>query len=111
VAGKHFGDAGRSDAVLKAEAGVQETLVEQDPDWFWLPVFVGGHGWIGMRLKLEELEPDWDLVAVSVRDAWRLSAPKKLRLALESASCIGILSAKLGHPLFRNLSRFNVAFC
>jgi hypothetical protein len=79
---QHFGDDGRSGAVLKAEAGVQETLVEADPDRFWVPAFVGRHGWIGIRLDLEE--PDWDMVAGFVRDAWILTAPKKLRLAFES---------------------------
>jgi hypothetical protein len=79
---QHFGDDGRSGAVLKAEPGVQETLVEADPDRFWVPAFVGRHGWIGIRLDLEE--PDWEEVADFVRDAWLLTAPRKLRLALES---------------------------
>mgnify|MGYP001210293491 CR=1 FL=1 len=74
---QHFGDDGRSGAVLKAAPGVQETLVEADPDRFWVPAFVGRHGWIGVRLDLEE--PDWDLVADFVRDAWLLTAPRKLR--------------------------------
>jgi hypothetical protein len=50
---QHFGDDGRSGAVLKAEPGVQEMLVEADPDRFWVPAFVGRHGWIGIRLDLE----------------------------------------------------------
>lgn len=74
---QHFGDDGRSGAVLKAEPGVQETLVDSDPDTFWVPAFVGRHGWIGIRLDLEE--PDWDMIAAFVRDAWMLTAPKKLR--------------------------------
>lgn len=79
---QHFGDDGRSGVVLKAEPGVQETLVEADPDRFWVPAFVGRHGWIGIRLDLEE--PDWDMVAAFVRDAWLLTAPKKLRLSVET---------------------------
>lgn len=80
---QHFGDDGRSGAVLKAEPGVQETLVEADPDQFWVPAFVGRHGWVGIRLDLEE--PDWDVVAGFVRDAWLLTAPKKLRQAIEAS--------------------------
>jgi hypothetical protein len=79
---QHFGDDGRSGAVLKAAPGVQEMLVEQDPDRFWVPAFVGRHGWIGIRLDLEE--PDWDLVADFVRDAWLLTAPRRLRQAIEA---------------------------
>jgi hypothetical protein len=75
----HFGDDGRSGAVLKAAKGVQELLVEEDPDRFWVPAFVGRHGWIGIRFDLEE--PDWDEVEGFVRDAWLLTAPKKLRTA------------------------------
>jgi len=73
---KHFGDDDRSGAVLKAGHGVQESLVESDPHRFWVPAFVGRHGWIGIRLDLEE--PDWDELADFVHDAWRLTAPKKL---------------------------------
>ena len=73
----HFGDDGRSGAVLKAAPGVQETLVEEDPDRFWVPAFVGRHGWIGIRFDLEE--PDWDEVAEFIRDAWELTAPKRLK--------------------------------
>jgi len=80
---RHFGDDGRSGAVLKAPAGVQEMLVEADPDRFWVPAFVGRHGWIGVRLDLEE--PDWDELTEFVREAWLMTAPKKVRLAFESA--------------------------
>jgi hypothetical protein len=75
---QHFGDDGRSGAVLKAPPGVQEMLVEADPDHFWVPAFVGRHGWIGIRFDLEE--PDWDEVTGLVRQAWLMTAPKKLRL-------------------------------
>ena len=77
----HFGDDGRSGAVLKAAKGVQEMLVEEDEDRFWVPAFVGRHGWIGIRLDLEE--PDWDELEGFVHDAWMLTAPKKLRATLE----------------------------
>ena len=80
---KHFGDDGRSGAVLKAPPGGQEMLVGADPDHFWVPAFVGRHGWIGIRFDLEE--PDWDEVSAFVRDAWLMTAPKKIRLGLESA--------------------------
>jgi hypothetical protein len=79
---QHFGDDGRSGAVLKAAPGVQEMLVENDPDRFWVPAFVGRHGWIGVRLDLEE--PDWAELEMFVRDAWLLTAPKKVRREFEA---------------------------
>jgi hypothetical protein len=81
---KHFGDDGRSGAVLKAPPGAQEMLVDADPDRFWVPAFVGRHGWIGIRLDLEE--PDWDEVTDFIRRAWLMTAPKKVRLAFESTN-------------------------
>jgi hypothetical protein len=80
---QHFGDDGRSGAVLKAAPGVQEMFVEADPDRFWVPAFVGRHGWLGIRLDLEE--PDWDEVAAFVHEAWLTTAPRKVRQAFESA--------------------------
>jgi hypothetical protein len=80
---RHFGDDGRSGAVLKAPTGVQEMLMGTDPDRFWVPAFVGRHGWIGIRFDLEE--PDWDEVTDFVRGAWLMTAPRKVRLAFESA--------------------------
>ena len=80
---QHFGDDSRSGVALKAPPGLQEMLVEGDPDRFWVPAFVGRHGWIGVRFDLEE--PDWDEVADLVREAWLMTAPRKLRLAFESA--------------------------
>jgi len=80
---RHFGDDGRSGAVLKSPPGVQEMLVGADPDRFWVPAFVGRHGWIGIRFDLEE--PDWDEVTDFVRGAWLMTAPRKVRLAFESA--------------------------
>ena len=79
---QHFGDDGRSGAVLKAAPGVQEMLVEADPDRFWVPAFVGRHGWIGIRLDIEE--PDWEELEMFLREAWLLAAPKKLRQSLEA---------------------------
>jgi hypothetical protein len=80
---QHFGDDGRSGVVLKAPPGVQEMLVEVDPDRFWVPAFVGRHGWVGIRFDLEE--PDWDEVTDLVHQAWLMAAPRKVRLAFESA--------------------------
>lgn len=80
---RHHGDDERSGAVLKAAPGVQELLVEADPDRFWVPAFLGRHGWVGIRLDLET--PDWDEIASLLRDAWLLVAPRRLRATLGGA--------------------------
>jgi hypothetical protein len=60
---------------VPAPKGVQEQLVEAEPDRFFRPPYVGGRGWVGLRL---DIEPDWDEVASILDDAYRLIAPKKL---------------------------------
>jgi len=67
-------DDGHLAVWVPAANGVQEMLIEEDPETFFRPPYVGPRGWIGIELKKvknAELE-DY------IRDAWRLVAPKKL---------------------------------
>lgn len=59
-----------------APPGAQEELVAADPERFFRPPYVGGRGWLGVRL---DRDPDWDEIAEIVRDAHREVAPRKLR--------------------------------
>lgn len=70
----HHGD-GRLALWCAAAAGVQEQLVEQEPERFFRPPYVGGRGWIGVRL---DRDPDWDEIAEICTDAYRGVAPQKL---------------------------------
>lgn len=74
----HHGD-GRVAIWCKAPAGAQELLVGSDPARFFVPPYVGHHGWIGVRL---ERNVDWDEIADLVADAYRLTAPKRLIAAM-----------------------------
>jgi hypothetical protein len=65
---------------LPAPLGLQETLVESDPDRFFRPPYVGHKGWIGVVL---DTKPDWKLVAALVEQAYRLIAPAKLAARLD----------------------------
>ena len=51
-----------------APPGAQEALVASDPQRFFRPPYVGGRGWIGVRL---DGEVDWDEVADLCEDAYR----------------------------------------
>ena len=70
---------GRISVWLKAEAGAQEVLVAADPAKFFVPPYVGGRGWIGLRL---DAAPDWDEVAARVARSYRLIAPRRLAARL-----------------------------
>lgn len=65
-----------------APPGVQEQLVEDEPERFYRPPYVGGRGWIGVRL---DRDIDWDEIDGIVRDAYRLVAPKRLAILIDSA--------------------------
>ena len=63
-----------------APPGVQREMIEQDPQRFFSPPYVGGRGWLGVRI---DNEPDWDEIARIVEDAYRMVAPKKLIALLD----------------------------
>ncbi|HEX6394363.1 MAG TPA: MmcQ/YjbR family DNA-binding protein [Acidimicrobiales bacterium] len=63
-----------------APPGAQTELLTTEPDRFFRPPYVGGRGWIGIRL---DGEVDWDEVAAVCEEAFRAVAPKKLIAALD----------------------------
>ncbi|MGH2535138.1 MAG: MmcQ/YjbR family DNA-binding protein [Thermomicrobiales bacterium] len=83
VRGKIFAmprqDDGRLCFWCKARPGVQTILVGADPDWFFVPPYVGGNGWIGVRL---DAEVDWDEIAELIEESYRMTAPKRLAALL-----------------------------
>lgn len=76
----HHGDD-RLGLWCPAPPGVQAELVEQEPDRFFVPPYVGHRGWIGVQL---DIDPDWDEVAAILDDAYRLVAPKTLIKQLDA---------------------------
>jgi hypothetical protein len=72
---------GRVSVWLKAPPGVQQMLVEADPDRFFSPPYVGPKGWIGIRL---DTDPDWEDVSDQVRRSYLLIAPKRLAAKVDS---------------------------
>jgi predicted DNA-binding protein (MmcQ/YjbR family) len=66
----------------KAPLGAQEVLVGSNPERFFVPPYVGHHGWVGAWL---DIEIDWDEVADLVEDSYRMTAPKRLRVLLDQS--------------------------
>ena len=75
----HHGD-GRLAIWCAAPAGVQGELVDQEPERFFVPPYVGHRGWLGVRL---DVDVDWDEVAGILSDAYRTVAPKRLAALLD----------------------------
>lgn len=74
----HHGD-GRVAVWCPAPPGIQQELVELDPDVFFVPPYVGPSGWIGLRLD-RQVQPGW--LERVIRDAYGMRAPKKLLATL-----------------------------
>ena len=62
---------------------VQHELVAADPQRFFVPPYVGGRGWIGVRLDVGDV--DWDEIGELVEDAYRMIATKRLIAELDAA--------------------------
>lgn len=77
----HHGD-GRIALWCKAPPGVQEMLVEAEPERFFRPPYVGPSGWIGIRVDGRTV--DWEEVADFLADAWRMTAGRKLVAAADA---------------------------
>ncbi len=67
----------------KAAMGMQEVLIDADPERFFKPPYVGPKGWIGIRL---DGKVDWDEVHALLAESWRMTAPPKLAATLPAPS-------------------------
>jgi predicted DNA-binding protein (MmcQ/YjbR family) len=60
---------------FKARPGVQPALVATEPNRYFVPPYVGHHGWVGVCL---DAEVDWAEVSDLVKESYRMTAPKRL---------------------------------
>ena len=78
-ANTHHG-SGRNAVWCKAAPVNQWLMVDAAPERFFVPPYVGPSGWIGVWL---DGDIDWAELQDLLRDAWRMTAPKKLVAALK----------------------------
>jgi hypothetical protein len=78
----HHHGASHLSVWLPQPLGVQESLIEHDPERFFRPPYVGPSGWVGVVL---DTGPDWKVVEVLVRDAFVHVATRKLVAQLGGA--------------------------
>jgi hypothetical protein len=64
---------------LPQPLGMQEALIEAQPDRFFRPPYVGPSGWVGVIL---DTKPDWGVVAGLIRESYLHVATEKLRKRL-----------------------------
>lgn len=73
-ANNHHGD-GHVAVWLPAPPGIQAMLIEDSPQKFFKPPYVGVRGWVGVELA----RVNDDELASHIHQAWRLVAPKRLQ--------------------------------
>lgn len=78
TAGNHHG-SGRAAVWCKAARANQALMVEAEPDRFFVPPYVGPSGWVGVWL---DKKVDWFELDGLLRDAYLLTAPKRLGTVL-----------------------------
>lgn len=71
---------------LPLPPGMQEMLIDEAPELFFRPPYVGHKGWVAVIL---DPEPAWDQVEELVRAAYRHVATKKLLALLDRGGPAG----------------------
>lgn len=69
-----------------APTGAQAALVAEDPTTFFVPPYVGGRGWVGVRL---DTGIDEARLAEVIEEAYRTIAPRRLVAQLDEERCGG----------------------
>jgi hypothetical protein len=68
-------------ATAKATKDEQAALIAKDPETFSVPDYVGRYGWVGIDVTRVDPGELRELIV----EAWRLTAPKRLVKAYDSA--------------------------
>jgi hypothetical protein len=75
-----IGGDGADHASIKSTPMVQADLIDRDPETFKSAAYVGRFGWVNVDLgRVTEAELDG-----LIRQAWRLTAPKRLAATMEA---------------------------
>jgi predicted DNA-binding protein (MmcQ/YjbR family) len=76
AAENHHG-AGREGIWVKTDHFTQDLLVRGQPSRYFSPPYVGPQGWTGVYL---DGDTDWIATTILIRDAYRVTAPKRLAI-------------------------------
>jgi predicted DNA-binding protein (MmcQ/YjbR family) len=71
----HRHGAARVSVYVPAPDGLQETLVENEPERYWVPPYVGNKGWVSVFL---DGDVEWEMVEKLIAEGYHLVAPRRL---------------------------------
>jgi hypothetical protein len=77
----HHG-GGRNAVWIKSTHLTQDLLIRAQPARYFSPPYVGPSGWVGAVL---DGSTDWDAVEDLLREAWTMTAPKRVQSLLTAA--------------------------
>ena len=80
----HHGD-GRIALWLNSPDGAQQHYTQAEPDYFFVPPYVGPRGWLGVLL---DKGASWDRISALVREAYEKVAPAALSVAIGKAQAV-----------------------
>jgi len=92
-ANNHHGD-GRVAVWVPAAPGVQADLIEEAPETYFRPPYVGGAGWVGIELS----RVDDERLGAVIREAFRLMTAKKIATNRSNSSRLARPSKASGRP-------------
>jgi len=72
LSNNHHND-GNVAAVCNAPEGAQKALIEAEPEHIYYPPYVGGGGWIGVRL---DTGLDWKMIAALIEQAHAVTSAR-----------------------------------
>ena len=75
--------ADRPSMWCKSTLDFRDMLVNSEPQRYFVPPYVGRHGWIGVWL---DGELDWDLIGHLIETSYRRTAPKRLSVLIGQAN-------------------------
>ncbi|MBX3084590.1 MAG: MmcQ/YjbR family DNA-binding protein [Anaerolineae bacterium] len=73
----------RTSLWCKAPPGLQEALINSEPERFFRPPYVGQHGWIGIWL---DVALDWEFIRHLITQSYQMTAPKRLIKLIANAA-------------------------
>src|SRR5437764_7575477 len=76
-------DDGNIAIVCNAPEGAQQALIEAEPKHIYKPPYVGGAGWIGIRL---DTGLDWKMIAALIKQAYDTTLSARSRSRARSGS-------------------------
>jgi predicted DNA-binding protein (MmcQ/YjbR family) len=76
---------GRVSISCLAPPGAQEALIDEAPERYFRPPYVGHRGWVGVYL---DVEVDWDEIAELIEESYRLVATKRLVAELDARGAV-----------------------